>query len=126
MKIKKHAGFTLIETLVTMALLSIAIIPLSGLAITYRKSITDMKIRSDAMAAAQQVAESYRFGDITSLQTSGTTSTSLAVSGRNYTIYTDFCTVSAYCTTSTRHLLFRVHFNAQQKYQMETVFTQLR
>lgn len=123
---KKTGGFTMVETLVSMAILTIAIMPLLKLGISYRIMVTDMKLKSEAMTAAQRVAEGYRQGVITTLPSSGTQTQTISLGNRSYVVNTDICTATTYCTTATRDFIFRVSLNGKERYRMQAIFSEIQ
>lgn len=59
-KIKKQAGVTLIEVLVTLVILSVAMTGIAAMQVTSMQSASQIKYRSAAMSTAQSVLDAMR------------------------------------------------------------------
>lgn len=120
-------GFTLLEVLVALMLFSIV---MAGMAPAFLSQIQhnhQSEIQTEAMVAAEQVIDAYRFQDPTSLPSSGSPGDqNIAVNGRTYKVTPTFCLTSSFCSTTMRHISVVVKLNNVQKFQTETVFTQLK
>ena len=123
-----QVGFTLLEVLVAMMLFSAVSIGLAKGFILQLKSNSNSEIRSQAIQAAQVVLDRMRTQDPATFPTSGQgASESVAVAGRNYTVSVRYCVKAAFCPTSTtRHLRATVNYRGAKRYEVDTVFTQLR
>lgn len=72
-KIKKQAGVTLIEVLVTLVIMSVALSGIAAIQISSMQSASQVKYRSAAIASAQSIMDAMRAG-----RTGGTAAASLA------------------------------------------------
>ncbi len=120
-------GFTLIELMFSLLLFGV-----TASAVTYgframSQQNTQSEVRSGAIGAAQQVLDELRLTDPISLPTNGSTSQNITYGARTYTVTTSYCALASYCTSSSiRQIRLGVSYNGQTRYQVDTVFCQLR
>ncbi len=123
-----EAGFSLLEVLVAITLFSIVSMGLARGFIMQMKSNTDSEIRAQSLSAAQYVLDRLRTVDPASLPSSGSAAPeTVSISGRNYSVTIRYCALASYCiAATTRHLRATVSYQNKQRYEVDTVFTQLR
>ena len=120
-------GFTLVESLIAMAIMGIALAGVLPSFIHNLDTNTSSERHSDAVAVAQQVLEQLRVEDPTLMPTSGSSDIQiLTVGGRDYEVVERYCDITAYCTSASRHIIVEVSFAGREIYELETVFTQLQ
>lgn len=120
-------GFTLLEGLVSLAVLGIALAGILPAFFGYMNVNTRNEVRTGAVAAAQEQMEALRFGDPSAMPTGGATGPSyVAIDDREYELTSRYCVRSEYCTPNSRHVLIEVGFGGNVIYQTESVFTKLR
>jgi prepilin-type N-terminal cleavage/methylation domain-containing protein len=121
-------GFSLIEVIVSISLFSIIGMGLAKGFIMQMKSNNDSAIRIQAISAAQQVLDRLRTEDPASLPSGGSAAAeTVSIAGRNYSVVISYCVISAYCTaTTTRHIRATVSYRNSKRYEVDTVFSQLR
>jgi prepilin-type N-terminal cleavage/methylation domain-containing protein len=124
----REEAFSLLEVLVAITLFSIVSMGLARGFIMQMRSNTDSEIRAQALSAAQFVLDRLRTVDLASLPSSGSaTPEIIAISGRNYSVIISYCSLSSYCiAATTRHLRASVSYQNEKRYEVDTVFTQLR
>lgn len=120
-------GFTLLEALIALAILGIA---LAGLVPTFQAFLDANSVseqRSNAVAAAQQVMETLRRVDPSTLPSSGTSDVQAVTVGQHeYEVVTKFCVESSYCSSAARDIVLEVSFAGKTIYTVESVFTRLQ
>ena len=120
-------GFTLLEGLLALAILGIALAGILPAFFGYMNVNTRNEMRTGAVAAAQEQMETLRFGDPSTMPTSGVSGpTYVNVDDREYEVISRYCIRSEFCTTNSRHVLVEVEFDGNVVYQTESVFTKLR
>jgi len=120
-------GFTLIESLLAIAILGIALAGIMPAFLTFLDANTLSEERSDAVAAAQFVMERMRQQNPGTMPTTGASALELiAVGEREFEVQGFYCTDNAYCNTDSRHVVLEVNYGGQSVYSLETVFTKLR
>ncbi len=124
---KSQSGFSLVEVLVSLFLVSITGVAFTHAFLGSLKFNTLSEKRSGAISAAQQVLDELRTKDPFTLPTSGTTSNTINVGGRNFTVLVTYCSIGSYCSTpSIRTLSARVTYRNENLYAVDTIFTQLK
>jgi prepilin-type N-terminal cleavage/methylation domain-containing protein len=119
-------GFTLIESLVALAILGITLAALVPAFQSFLDANSVSEQRSNALAAGQQAMEALRHVDPASLPTSGSSSPQIVTVGEHeFEVVTTYCLDSSYCGTGTRHITMDVAFAGKDIYTLETVFTRL-
>lgn len=125
--LSSQRGVSLMESLVSMALFLIVSVGIAGGSASYMKLNTLNEQKSAAIAATQQALDAVRVTDPATLPTSGNTSSTVPIGGRNFTVKVSYCENSSYCTSGTvRHLTARTSFRGVQLYQVETIYAQLQ
>ena len=120
-------GFTLIESLVALAILSMVVVGVMGSFSVQIVANTASEQRMEATNAAEQVIEFLRLDDPELMPNSGTVGPQLVtLNNRGYEVYTKFCTRAEYCNATARHLLVEVFLDGRRVYDVETIFTQMR
>lgn len=123
----KERGFTLVETLVAMGILSMVVVGVLASFMVQSASNTRSEQRTEAVAVAEQTLEFLRLDDPETMPDSGTTGPQLVnLNGREYEVYTSYCAQSGYCSDTARHLVVQVFLNGREVYDVETIYTQLR
>ena len=84
------------------------------------------EVKSAAIAAAQQVLDEMRLQDPTTLPSSGSTERTVAYGSRQFTVRTSYCTLASYCATNIRQIRLGVSYLGKMRYQVDSVFCQLR
>ena len=130
MKSKFHAqsGFTVMESMVAIALFSISALAMANV---FAKNIsynTTNEIKTGAIEAAQQVLDEARFSDPSFFPNGGQVANEdVKIGNRTYNTSTTYCRTPTYCTSNTiRSLYVQVQYKGTTYYEIETVYTQLR
>ena len=119
-------GFTLLESVISLAILSITLVAMLPAFQTFMDANTLSEERSNALAAAQVVMEALRHEDPSLLPSSGSSPIeAVQVGAHEYEVVTHFCRNSSYCGTDIRHIMVEVSFAGKSIYTIETVFTRL-
>ena len=127
MRRRREGGFTLLEVMVAISLMGIMLSGLPAAFISFSQYNSRMELRTQALAAAQQVLDDVRMDDPQSLPSSGSTSESKVVDGRTFDVIVNFCDNPTWCDTNSRHLSLEVDYNGQLSIvEVETVYTKLR
>ena len=120
-------GFTLLETLVAMGILSIMLAGVIPVFFGMLAVNTRNEERGGAVAAAQQAMEGLREQDPGLLPISGVQGPQvIAVDRRQYEVTSWFCLASEYCDDTSRHVLIEVKYGGRTFFSAESVLTQLR
>ncbi|WP_019012563.1 type IV pilus modification PilV family protein [Deinococcus aquatilis] len=118
-------GFSLVELLVTLAILGIII----GVMLTAIASNTQLNTKTEqsaqATVAAQQVLDDARTSDPSSMPLSGAEPTeTVNVGGRNYKVTLRYCVPTPnYCSGNARQIQVTVQYGSKTIFTVETVFT---
>jgi type II secretory pathway pseudopilin PulG len=128
LSVASEKGFTIVESLVSMGVFSVGILGMLSAFTTAVRFNHVYERKSAAVYAAQQALDELRVSDPSSLPTSGTTSQTITINSKPYTVQTIYCPLGGtYCAaTSSRYLRIRVSRDSLQLYEVDTVFTQLR
>jgi prepilin-type N-terminal cleavage/methylation domain-containing protein len=121
----KERGFSLIESLVALAILSILLGSLIPMFYYYSHTNTHSEIRMEAVSVAQQLLDEYRQDNPSSMPSSGSTTSSVVMNNRTFSVQTIYCSNASYCGPNTRHITIEVDYNGQRIYRTETVYTQV-
>ena len=118
------AGVSLVETMVTIALLATVLTALSPIFINYAQTNRKNQYRTEAISAAQSVTDSLRQKDFTLWPTSGS-SEAVTVGGNTYQAEVLYCTgtLEALCSSGARHTRVEVSRDDTVYYSVETVYT---
>lgn len=121
-------GFTLLEVMVSLFIFSVVLAGMSPAFVAQLQQNTASEVKTEAIMAAQQVLDTIRLQDISSLPASGAgTATTLVIGNRSYVVTPTYCADVSFCTSAaTRHIGVRVMYAGVLRYETETVFTQLR
>jgi len=120
-------GFTLLESLLAMALLAILLIGVVPVFFVMLKANTRNEERSGAVAAAQQSMESLRQQDPAAMPESGPTGPQVvSIDDRDYEVVRWYCLEAPYCGDDSRHVLVEVNYGGRTVFAAESVYTQLR
>jgi prepilin-type N-terminal cleavage/methylation domain-containing protein len=121
-----RSGFTLIEALVAITILGIALAMIIPAFLANLQLNSKSEDRTYAVAAAQQVLENLRLADPKSLPTTGSDpAINVIVAGHIYTVTPSYCTITTFCTATSKHIRVDVSFNSKIVYTTETVFTKI-
>lgn len=119
-------GTTLVEALVAMLILGIAAAAILPAFVTQMDASNISEERTTAVAASQQVLETHRLTDPSTMPTSGSSSPQMVVVGPHaFSVITRYCVTSAYCDTTSRHVVVEVWSDGVMVYDVETVYTKL-
>jgi prepilin-type N-terminal cleavage/methylation domain-containing protein len=119
-------GFSLIESLVALAILGITLAALVPAFQAFLDANSVSEERSNALAAGQQAMEVLRHEDPSSLPSSGSSAAQIiTVGAHEFEVITHYCREPSYCGADTRHVVMDVGFAGKDIYQIETVFTRL-
>lgn len=120
----KHSnGFSLIEALVAVSILSIALAAIAPIFISYAQVNRESQYKTQALALAQQIVDGLRQREFSEWPTSGRTE-AVSSDGTEYQTRVSYCTGSlTYCSDGARHLKVEVSKNDKIYYQVETVYT---
>lgn len=127
MVVKDVRGFTLVEAIVAVAILTVMIVAvLSGFA-SQTASNARSERRTAAVSAAEQAIEFLRMEDPATMPDTGVVGPqAIVVNDRQYEVYTRFCVDTTLCKEHVRHITVEVQLDGSKIYDVETVFTQLR
>jgi len=122
----KDSGFTLIEALVALAILGIAMVSVLPAFQTYVDANKLSEEHSNALAAGQTVMEALRQVRPSTLPSSGSSATQTVHAGdHDYEVVAHYCRETAYCSSTSRHIVLEVSFAGETIYELETVYTRL-
>ncbi|ULH17280.1 type II secretion system GspH family protein (plasmid) [Deinococcus sp. KNUC1210] len=131
MQADRQAGFTLVELLVSIAILAVLMSTLISAFLFNAGLNTKSEMRSAAVRVAVNIVENYR-NDNTydSLPLNGATQTSnVTESGRTFRVVTTFCPPDMpsemVCSSSARFIRVEVYNGTTEIYQTDSYFTQL-
>jgi prepilin-type N-terminal cleavage/methylation domain-containing protein len=120
-------GFTLIESLLAIAILGIALVGMLPSMLTFADSNLRAEERSEAVAIAQEVMEALRQQPTETLLDTGDATVEIFLMGeREYEVEQHFCSIESYCSDNSRHVVVEVTYGGETVYELETVFTALR
>jgi len=120
-------GFSLMEVIVSMALLGIISAGIVPGFLNYFATITTNDVRTGAVNAAQVRLDALRIANPADLPSSGSDSVDINVGNYIFTVVTTYCLDASYCElNNTRHLHVDVNRNAETIYRVETIYTQLK
>ena len=120
-------GFSLIESLIGLALLAVVLVSLLPAFLTLMDANTFSEEHSAALAAGQRAMERLRLTDPGSLPTAGSSAVQvIVVDGREFEVVTHYCRVSEYCSSSTRHVSVEIRYGGQKVYDVDTVYTRMQ
>ena len=124
---RANEGMSLMEVLMAILILGIVLsFSLTGL-LSNASINNGSETKSGAAIAVQRILDKTRVVDPSTLPLSGTDQgQSVTVGGRVYTVYTDYCVVADYCTTSARSVRVRAQLGSGPSLvSTDTVFTSI-
>jgi len=126
--IKTQSGFSLMEVIISMALIAIISAGAIPAFLFQFQTVTRNELRSGAINAAQEMLDQVRVENPSSLPMSGSSPVATINAGhRSFSVIVHYCLELDYCAQSnTRHLTVDVSYRGQEIYSVETIFTQLR
>lgn len=124
--LQTEQGFSLVEVLAALTILTITLGFAAPIFIGQRVNNLNSEIRTGAVAASQQVLDRLRRTDPSGLPSTGSTTETPTVMGYTYQARIYYCETSSYCDTTTRQLRVEVNYNGKTVYNVETVYTQFR
>jgi len=121
-------GFTLLEVVFSLALFGLTISALSPAFLSYLEYISDSELRTEAVAAAQQVLDDLRFEEPPDMPLSGSDdAVDITIGDHTFEVVVTYCAEASFCVSNnTRHLSVDVTYFDREMYHVETVYTQLR
>lgn len=120
-------GFTLLEALISMAIIGMVLASLIPVFSIYVNTNTRMEQRTGAAAAAQRIMENLRRQDPATLPDSGSSPMAvIEVGDRDYEVVTHYCREATYCAGDSRHVVVEVSYGGRTIYTVESVYTSLR
>jgi type II secretory pathway pseudopilin PulG len=145
LKPKQNDGFTLVETVAGMVIFMVASTAIIPIFMTYKLSTVRNDTRIGAVAVAQQIMDTLRSTDITTLRnpninTLGTSTSlptaaggaslnSLSYKGKTYSATITYCEVASYCGTNSKHIKVKVYPQGNTAndpiFELETVYARL-
>lgn len=120
----RNLGISLVETMVTIALLGIVLGAIAPIFTNYAQINRKSQYRTEAISAAQQITDGLRQKSFAAWPVSGS-SQSVEVSGSTYQAKVFYCTgtLEALCTNGANHTRVEVSRYGTIYYSVETVFT---
>lgn len=125
-KLLSQAGFTLIEILVSLAIFCVVSAVMAPSFMYHLKINTQAELKNGAIAVTQQVLDSIRPIDVSTLPTSGSSTQNISAGERTFSLKTIYCNNASWCSMSSRHIKIEVSYKNKKIYETETVFSQLR
>jgi prepilin-type N-terminal cleavage/methylation domain-containing protein len=123
----EHRGFSLIELMFALAILGVVSASMTTGFMQMARRNSEQEIRTSAIAAAQIVLDGIRVGDPSLLPADGTEEEEVTCGSRTFTIQTTYCAIQSYCTSNNiRQIRIGVIYRGKTRYQVDTVFSQLR
>ena len=122
----RTAGFSLIEALVALALLSIALGGIIPVFVSYSAINLQSEVRSNAVFAAEKALDELRATPFSSWSSAGGATTISAVEnvgGRNYTVTSVWSSYGG--LDNSREVTTAVVYKGKEYFQATTVFTEL-
>jgi prepilin-type N-terminal cleavage/methylation domain-containing protein len=121
-----RSGFTIIEAVVSIAVLGIVVAFLVPAFIGNLQTNTTVEERQQAITIARSTMERIRRVDPGGLPISGTDpATNVTLGSRQYSVTTTYCGISSLCSASARYVEVEVSLNGREVYAIETIYTQL-
>jgi prepilin-type N-terminal cleavage/methylation domain-containing protein len=123
----RNAGFTLIETLVSLLIFSLVTAAMMPAFMSQLKYSHQSKVKTGALSAAQQALDAVRVVNPETLPTGGATTTSTVTAGDyTYSVVLTYCNPDTYCSARSRFITAEVSYQGTELYEVSTVFTRLR
>ena len=126
---KNQSGFTLLEFIVSMGILSFAISGFLSSSISMSKMLSNGDIQSKAILVAQEVLDEVRLYDLKSLTTTNHSDSAIniTIDGVTLSAIVTYCKNSTFCpptsSNDVRHINVDVYFQGKKVYDIETVYT---
>ena len=119
-------GFSLVEAIIAMAILSVVLAAVAPLFISYSQTNMQSQRRTEAVAVAQMEMDGLRKKPFADWPASGSVHSSPGNQANNiYNIKTSYCTAELpFCDSGARHIRVEVMKDGRTYYQVETVYTQ--
>ena len=123
-----ESGFTVLEVIVALALFGVVLSSTGAAFLKMAQYNSAMEVRSSAIGAAQQVLDSMRQLDPSTMPTSGTDAPiPIAVDKRTFNVTVTYCNNASHCADSgSRMLTVEVFYNNIVVFNVDTVYTKLR
>lgn len=121
-----NGGFTLMETIVALAITGIALAMVTPAFIYQAKSNLLSEQKTQALEATQRAIDALRTISPSAMSSTGSANQTITVDGRDFVITTSYCSNAALCSAVTRYLRFSTALQGHTLYETETVFTDLR
>jgi prepilin-type N-terminal cleavage/methylation domain-containing protein len=123
----REHGFTLLELLFAVGIFGIAATMTTQSLVQMHRQNGESEVRTAAIGAAQRVLDEIRFTDPSTLPMSGTSTQNVTVDSRVFAVSTEYCALGSFCSSSNiRQVRVGVTYRGQSRYQVDTVFCQLR
>ena len=120
-------GFSLIESLIGLALLAVVLVSLLPAFLTLMDANTFSEEHGAALAAGQRAMEKMRLVDPGSLPTAGSSAVQvIVVDGREFEVVTHYCRVPEYCSSETRQVTVEIRYGGHEVYDVDTVYTRMQ
>lgn len=125
---REESGFTMLETLVSIAIFGIFSATMINTVLAFVRRINETQVQTEAVAIANRKFDELRQERPDALPSSGTVGPEAARSGEfNFQIFTTYCGTAALCPSSrTRHVRVDVRLRGRSVFDAESVFTRLR
>ena len=123
---RQRSGMTLVESLVSAAILLIVMASVMPAFISNLQINSDSEISADAVVAGRYVLEGYRAANTRDIPSTGSQEDTVTVRERAYTVTSYFCERNEFCTGESRHIRLEVAFEEEVEYETETVYTRIR
>lgn len=122
----QRSGMTLVESLVSAAILLIVMASVMPAFISNLQINTDSEVRADAVVAGRYVLERYRAANTRDIPNTGSEESTVTIRERDYTVTSYFCERNEFCTDESRHIRLEVEYEGEVEYETETVYTRIR
>jgi prepilin-type N-terminal cleavage/methylation domain-containing protein len=123
---RQRSGMTLVESLVSAAILLIVMASVMPAFISNLQINTDSEVRADAVVASRFVLERYRAANTRDIPNTGSEESTVTIRERDYTVTSYFCERNEFCTDESRHIRLEVAHGGEIEYETETVYTRIR
>ena len=125
---RHSSGFTLLEVLAAMTVLSLAAVGMSQGLFVHLKQNGAMEIKTGAIQAAQRKIDELRVLNPAVFPTQGSRGPDLWRMGQHeFEVFTHFCLEPQHCSSpNLRHITVEVAFRGEEVYELQTVLAKLR
>ena len=126
---KNKSGFTLLEFIVSMGILSFAISGFLSSSISMSNMLSKSDIQSKAILVAQEVLDEIRLYDLNTLPSTqqSDAAINITVDGTTLSAIVTYCKNSTYCpptsSNDVRHINVDIYYQGKKVYDIETVYT---